>query len=79
MESLTDHLTGLFNREDLGSLIRLEEDRCKIYGHPTTIIMIDLNNLKISDEYGHDEGDKLIEKTAQTIKDVLTQTNVSLI
>ena len=77
MESLTDHLTGLFNRRAWDRLIRLEEDRCKIYGHPTTIIMIDLNNLKkINDEYGHDEGDKLIEKTAQTIKDCVRTNDI---
>lgn len=77
LESLTDHLTGLFNRRAWDHLIYLEEDRCKIYGHPTTIIMIDLNNLKkINDEYGHDEGDKLIEKTAKTIKDCIRTNDI---
>ena len=39
--------------------------------------MIDLNNLKkINDEYGHDEGDKLIEKTAKTIKDCIRTNDI---
>lgn len=77
MESLTDHLTGLFNRRAWDRLINLEEDRCKTYGHPTTIIMIDLNNLKkINDEYGHDEGDKMIQETAQTIKNCVRSNDI---
>lgn len=77
MESLTDHLTGLFNRRAWDRLINLEEDRCKNYGHPTTIIMIDLNNLKkINDEYGHDEGDKMIQETAQTIKNCVRSNDI---
>ncbi|MFW2068049.1 GGDEF domain-containing protein, partial [Acinetobacter johnsonii] len=46
-----------------------EEDRCKTYGHPTTVIMIDLNDLKaINDKFGHSAGDQMIQKTAQILK-----------
>lgn len=77
MESLTDHLTGLFNRRAWDRFIHLEEDRCKSYGHPTTIIMIDLNNLKdINDQYGHDKGDLVIQKTAQTIQKCVRASDV---
>ncbi len=31
MESLTDHLTGAFNRRAWDKLLDLEESRCKIY------------------------------------------------
>lgn len=69
MDSLTDHLTGTFNRRAWDNLLALEENRCKIYGHPTTIIIIDLNNLKdINDQFGHAEGDLLIQKTAHILK-----------
>lgn len=69
MDSLTDHLTGVFNRRAWDKLLDLEEKRCKTYGHPTTIIIIDLNDLKkVNDELGHKEGDRLIQKTASILK-----------
>ena len=69
MDSLTDHLTGVFNRRAWDTFLDLEEDRCKTYGHPTTVIMIDLNDLKaINDKFGHSAGDQMIQKTAQILK-----------
>lgn len=77
VEALTDHLTELFNRRAWDRLLNLEESRCKTYGHPTTIIMIDLNNLKeINDKYGHAAGDKLIQKAAQTIKNCVSANDI---
>lgn len=68
-EALSDSLTGLFNRRAWDKLINLEEERCKRYGHPTAILMIDLNNLKtINDSLGHNAGDELIQKAATTLK-----------
>ena len=67
-EALTDSMTGLFNRRGWDKLLTLEEDRCKFYGHPAAIIMIDLNDLKsINDNSGHIAGDSLIQKTATTL------------
>lgn len=67
-EALSDSMTGLFNRRGWDKLLALEEDRCKFYGHPAAIIMIDLNDLKIiNDNQGHDAGDELIQKTASTL------------
>jgi len=68
-EALSDSLTGLFNRRAWDNLVNLEEERCKRYGHPTAILMIDLNNLKtINDSLGHNAGDELIQKAATTLK-----------
>lgn len=68
-EALNDSLTGLFNRRAWDNLIGLEEERCKRYGHPTAILMIDLNNLKtVNDSLGHTAGDELIQKAAMALK-----------
>lgn len=68
-EALNDSLTGLFNRRAWDNLISLEEERCKRYGHPTAILMIDLNNLKtVNDSLGHTAGDELIQKAAMALK-----------
>lgn len=68
-EALNDSLTGLFNRRAWDNLISLEEERCKRYGHPTAILMIDLNNLKtVNDSLGHTAGDELIQRAATALK-----------
>ena len=57
-----DMLTSLKNRNYLNANID-SWDETKIY--PRTIIMLDLNNLKyVNDNYGHEEGNKLIKRAA---------------
>lgn len=76
-EALSDSLTGLFNRRAWDKLVNLEEERCKRYGHPTTVLMIDLNNLKITnDKLGHAAGDKLIKKAASTLKEQVRNNDI---
>lgn len=60
-----DPLTSLKNRYYLTNNVEKWEEN-KIY--PQTIIIIDLNNLKeINDNYGHDEGDRLIKAAANIL------------
>ena len=60
-----DKLTGLYNRAFLEEEIkRVDTPR----QHPISIIMGDLNNLKlINDTYGHQIGDQLIKRAAEMI------------
>ncbi|TCL09571.1 diguanylate cyclase (GGDEF)-like protein [Shimia isoporae] len=59
-----DHLTGIYNRQFLMTLldsIRPDED--------TVILMADIDHFKnINDTYGHFAGDKVIQKVAQTLE-----------
>ncbi|WP_052295962.1 GGDEF domain-containing protein [Pseudothermotoga thermarum] len=58
--SITDSLTGAFNR---GVLNELQLDP------GDTVVFVDLNDLKyINDTYGHDEGDKVLKLLVSTIK-----------
>ncbi len=58
----TDLLTSLKNRNYLNKKAP-EWEASRVY--PQAIVMIDLNNVKyINDNYGHEEGDKLIVKAA---------------
>lgn len=61
----TDMLTSLKNRNYLN--LHMEEwENSKIY--PQSIIVVDLNNIKyINDNYGHEEGDKVIAKAASIL------------
>lgn len=76
-EALTDALTGLFNRRAWDELIAKEEERCKRYGHPSAVLMIDLNDLKITnDTLGHAAGDMLIKKMASTLKGIVRNNDI---
>ena len=61
----TDLLTSLKNRNYLNKKAP-EWEASKVY--PQAIVMIDLNNIKyINDNYGHEEGDKVIMKAASIL------------
>jgi len=61
-----DNLTGLFNRDYLEYLLRKYP---RIRNYKITGIMLNLNNFKkINRTYGHAEGDRVLEKTAQILQ-----------
>ena len=64
--SFHDMLTGLYNRRFLEEeMKRLDVPR----NLPLTVIMGDVNRLKlVNDAFGHDKGDELIIKAAESIK-----------
>ncbi len=66
-DSEHDTLTGLFNK---GKYLSLKEDD---FGHPAhiSIFNMDVNNLKtVNDTFGHEAGDRLIIRAAQSIQAV---------
>lgn len=64
--SFHDQLTGLYNRRFYEEeLKRLDNER----NLPITLIMVDVNGLKITnDAFGHQEGDKLLQKISKIFK-----------
>lgn len=76
-ESLVDSLTQLYNRRAWDKLLMQEEVRCARYGHPAAVLVIDLDELKvINDTQGHSAGDKLLQKTADSLRHVLREQDV---
>jgi|GEM_PF-640676 diguanylate cyclase (GGDEF)-like protein/PAS domain S-box-containing protein len=64
--SFHDKLTGLYNRAYLEEEMKRIGTKRQL---PISIIMGDLNNLKlINDTYGHEKGDELIVRAAEIIK-----------
>ncbi|CAG69035.1 MULTISPECIES: sensor domain-containing diguanylate cyclase [Acinetobacter] len=73
-EAVIDALTGIYNRRGWNQFIEAEEQRCKQYGYPAAIFMIDLNDLKLmNDQRGHAEGDRLLQQAATILKNTLRQ------
>ncbi len=61
----TDMLTSLKNRNYLNHNIKIWNESQK---YPQSIIIVDLNNIKyVNDNYGHEQGDKLIIDAASTL------------
>jgi diguanylate cyclase len=77
-EALLDPLTQLYNRRGWERLVHSEEERCRRYGHPASMISIDLDHLKkINDTQGHAAGDALITRAAQAIKQTIRPQDVA--
>lgn len=68
-EALTDSMTGLHNYRSLNQALELELSRARRYGHPLSLITLDLDHLKtINDEHGHDAGNEAIRKVGEVLK-----------
>ena len=69
LRSITDDLTGLFNRRYFSQALRQETERAKRQRHPLSIIMADVNEFKrFNDQKGHVEGDALLKTVAKLIQ-----------
>lgn len=69
LEAQTDSMTQLMNRRAWDALLFMEEERCRRYGHPAAVLVIDLDKLKIvNDTFGHAEGDALIVRAAKALR-----------
>lgn len=75
--SLTDDMTGCFNRRHGIFSLREWFSRAKRYGTQFAIIYFDLNGLKgINDKYGHQAGDLLLRSVSTAVKKVLRETDL---
>lgn len=68
LDAMIDTLTGLYNRRGWDQLLAAEDDRCRRYGHPACVCVVDLDDLKvINDSQGHAAGDELLRRTAEVL------------
>ncbi|BBO81414.1 GGDEF domain-containing protein [Desulfosarcina ovata] len=64
-----DPLTGAANRRAFFNLARTEIDRSRRYGHPFSVMVIDIDDFKqVNDTFGHHVGDRLLSTVVETIK-----------
>lgn len=67
--SITDSLTGLFNRRYFDMIFNKELGRAKRNNHRISLVFIDIDNFKyINDTFGHPCGDDFLIYVANTLK-----------
>ncbi|MDV7104646.1 sensor domain-containing diguanylate cyclase [Vibrio sp. TH_r3] len=74
--SITDSLTQVYNRRKLDEVLKQERNRQTRYGHPLSILLIDLDYFKtINDNFGHQAGDETLIAVASLLKDSVRKTD----
>jgi diguanylate cyclase (GGDEF)-like protein len=67
--SITDPLTGAYNRVYLGELLPSEVKRSLRYRHPLSVILCDIDHFKaINDSHGHRAGDAVLREFVACIR-----------
>jgi diguanylate cyclase (GGDEF)-like protein len=68
--SVTDSLTGLYNRRAFEEKLEGEFERARRYNLPLSLLMLDADNFKnVNDTLGHCAGDDLLRSIARMLKE----------
>ena len=74
--SITDGLTALYNSRYFYQQIESEVMRTNRYGHPLTMLMIDVDDFKdYNDRFGHLDGDNVLRTLGSIIKQNIRDTD----
>lgn len=75
--AVTDPLTGLNNRLELESIFERRKEISDEEGLAMGLIMVDLDLFKlVNDTYGHDRGDEVLKRVAQSLKQSVREEDV---
>jgi diguanylate cyclase (GGDEF)-like protein len=75
--SMTDSLTGLYNRRHFYKLAEVEIGRILRYSRPLSVIMFDIDFFKrINDTFGHPTGDIVLKRIADITKEIVRVTDI---
>jgi|GEM_PF-2367151 len=73
-----DDLTAIYNHRFILQRLREEVERSDRYSQPLSIMMLDLDHFKsVNDRFGHQTGDIVLYRVAQTIKKALRHIDVA--
>lgn len=70
VQTVTDPLTGLFNRRAFLAKLEEESERARRHGLPLSLALLDVDAFKsYNDTYGHPAGDEVLKRVAQVLQD----------
>ena len=74
--SVSDVLTGLFNRRHYNEIIELEIRRSQREHLALGLVMLDIDFFKaVNDNYGHQQGDLVLKQISNVLKDAFNRAN----
>jgi diguanylate cyclase (GGDEF)-like protein len=77
-QSMTDSLTGMYNRRFMEQLLEREVALAERHGHPLSVVMIDMDKFKeVNDAHGHAAGDYLLKSFAECVRMTLRRTDLA--
>jgi diguanylate cyclase (GGDEF)-like protein len=75
--SVTDGLTGLFNRRHFSERIEEEFSKASRYQTPLSVLIMDVDHFKrVNDTYGHQVGDIVLIAVAQILRQSVRETDL---
>jgi len=75
--SITDELTGLYNRRHLDGIMEQEFVYSRRYDTPLSLALFDIDDFKkINDNFGHHAGDEALQMVANIIRSNLRSTDI---
>ncbi len=75
---ITDDLTGLYNARYLLEFLDYELDRARRYGHPLSLVFLDLDFFKdVNDTYGHLAGSGVLTEMGRLIKNHIRKADMA--
>jgi len=70
--SITDALTGSYNRAYLTEHLPQEIKRATRYGHPLSLVLCDIDHFKnVNDQCGHQVGDRVLREFVQCLTELI--------
>jgi diguanylate cyclase (GGDEF)-like protein len=78
LQTITDPLTGLYNKRYFKQALPYEIARAQRYGKPMSLLMIDIDHFKqLNDIHGHPKGDQVLAAMGSTLGEALRGTDFS--
>ncbi|MFC1568650.1 diguanylate cyclase [bacterium] len=75
--AIRDELSGVFNYRFFHQQLYYEVSRSIRFEYPVSLIIFDIDNFKkYNDTYGHPQGDKIIKRFAQLLKDNIRKVDI---
>lgn len=75
--SITDGLTGLYNRHKIEDVLIQEIKRCERTGEVFSLILIDIDKFKeVNDNYGHFVGDEVLRAFSGILQESVRETDI---